>query len=130
MGFVDIIVQYQKFESSIGNKEKATYIGFQLSGQTGPFLAVLKKNWGDYEQLLRAVFSCYHRQTKNLNFFFAPENMKKPPSKVAHNLPQFFFHYCQLAQNQPKSHFLSHKNVSLHDSCVMTLIQSIRQQIL
>jgi hypothetical protein len=26
-----------------------------------------------------------------LKTFFAPENMKKPPSKVAHNRPHFFF---------------------------------------
>ena len=29
--------------------------------------------------------------------------------------PQFLFQYCQLNQNQPKSHFLFHKNVSLRD---------------
>ena len=28
-------------------------------------MAVLKKNWADYEQLLRAVFLCFHWQ-----FFF------------------------------------------------------------
>ena len=47
---------------------------------------------------------------------------KKLPSKVAHNRPQFFFQYCQPAQNQPKSHFLFHKNVSLCDFYVMTLL--------
>ena len=30
---------------------------FQLSGQTGPFLAVLKKNWADYEQLFKFLNS-------------------------------------------------------------------------
>ena len=45
--------------------------------------------------------------------FFAHENMKKTPSKVAHNLPKHFFQYCQPAQNQPKSHILFHKNGSL-----------------
>jgi hypothetical protein len=35
--------------------------------------------------------------------FFAPENMKKTLSKVAHNRPNYFFPYCQPAQNQPKS---------------------------
>ena len=48
--------------------------------------------------------------------------MKKQPSKVAHNRPQFFFQYCQLAQNQSKSQFLFHKNCSPHDLCIMTLI--------
>ena len=41
--------------------------------------------------------------------------MKKPSSKVAHNQPKFFFQYCQPAQNQPKSYFLFHKNVSLRN---------------
>ena len=27
---------------------------------------------------------------KKSEFFFVPQNMKKPPSKVAHNQPQFF----------------------------------------
>ena len=36
--------------------------------------------------------------------------MKKPPTKVAHNRPNFFFStYCQAAQTQSKSHFLFHK---------------------
>ena len=34
---------------------------------------------------------------------FVRENMKKPPLKVAHNRPRFFFQYCQ-----PKSQFLFH----------------------
>ena len=29
--------------------------------------------------------------SKKLTFVFAPENMKKPPSKVAHNRPPKFF---------------------------------------
>ena len=43
----------------------------------------------------------------------------KLPSKVAHN-HNFFFHYCQLAQNQPKAHILFHKNGSLRDFYIMT----------
>ena len=61
---------------------------------------------------------------KVLNYFFAPENIKNPPSKVPHNWPQTFFissMYWQLAQNQPKSHFLFHENVSLRDFYLMTL---------
>ena len=60
-------------------------------------------------------------RTKKLNnklHFFAPENMKKPPSKVAHNRPNFF-QYCQPAQNQPKSHIRFHKNGSLRDFYIM-----------
>ena len=42
-------------------------MGFHLPGQTGPFLAVLKKTLvADYEQLLRAVFSCFQGQKKYL----------------------------------------------------------------
>ena len=52
--------------------------------------------------------------------FFALENMKKPLSESA----PIFFQRCQPAQNQPKSNFLFHKNVSLHDFNVMTLILS------
>jgi hypothetical protein len=33
------------------------------------FGPVEKKTWADYEQLLRAVFSCFHKQKKNLKFF-------------------------------------------------------------
>ena len=61
-----------------------------------------------------------------LTFFFAHENMKKPSSKVAHNQPQFFFQYCQPAQNQPKSHFLFHKNASRCDFYIMTLSTDIK----
>ena len=48
--------------------------------------------------------------------------MKKLLSKVAHNRPKrFFFQSCRPAQNLPKTHFLFHKNVSLHDFYIMTL---------
>ena len=58
---------------------------------------------------------------KKILCFFAPENMKKPTSKVAHNQPPIFFQYCQPAQNQPKSQFLFHKKCSPRDLCIMTL---------
>ena len=59
---------------------------------------------------------------KRIDIFFAPENMKKLLSKVAHNRPKrFFFQSCRPAQNLPKTHFLFHKNVSLHDFYIMTL---------
>ena len=57
---------------------------------------------------------------KNI-YFFPHKNMKKPPSKVAHSQPNFFFQYCQPAQNQPKSHFLFHKNDSLRDFYIIIL---------
>jgi hypothetical protein len=40
-----------------------------------------------------------------LNIFFAHENMKKTPSKVAHNRPQFFFQYWPGCLNQPRIDF-------------------------
>ena len=39
------------------------------------------------------TFLCYNIEKK---LFFAPENMKKTPSKVAHNRPRTFFHYCRM----------------------------------
>ena len=39
--------------------------------------------------------------------FFAPENMKKPPSKVAHNRP--FFLYCPGCPNGPKTDIPHHQ---------------------
>ena len=46
--------------------------------------------------------------------FFGPENMKKLPSKP------ILFQCWQPAQTQSKSHFLFHKNVSLHVFYIMT----------
>ena len=47
-----------------------------------------------------------------IKIFFAPENIRKTPSKVAHNLEKrCFFQYCQLAQIS----YIFHKNGSLHD---------------
>ena len=40
---------------------------------------------------------------KNLKKFFAPENMKKTPSKVAHNWPPIFFQYWPNCPNGPKT---------------------------
>ena len=52
--------------------------------------------------------------------------MKKLLSKLAHNRPQtFFFQYCQPAKNQPKYHILFHKNGSLRDFYIMTLVLTI-----
>ena len=49
--------------------------------------------------------------------------MKKTPSKAAHNrLKPFFFQYCQLAQIQPKSQFLFHKNLPQRDFSIMPLL--------
>ena len=40
--------------------------------------------------------------------------MKKLTAKAAHNQPNIFFQYCQLAQNQPRSQFLFHENYNDH----------------
>ena len=73
----------------------------------------------DIMQLFSADTTMFLKETLK---FFACENMKKPASKVAHNRPQFFFQYCQPAQNQPKSNILFHKNGSRCDFYIMTLI--------
>ena len=70
-------------------------------------------------QKKRSTLLCF---LKKFNILYAPENMKKTASKVAHNGPKFFFQYCQLAQNQPKPHILFHKNDPLHDFYIMALI--------
>ena len=36
----------------------------------GPVSSTEKKNLADYEQLLRAFFSCFHQQKNLLKFFF------------------------------------------------------------
>jgi hypothetical protein len=46
---------------------------------------------------------------KNLTFFFAHENMKKPPSKVAHNWSRFFFQYRPGCPNGPKTEIPYHQ---------------------
>ena len=38
-------------------------------------LEVLKKNWADYEQLLRPVFSCFHGQKIFLKNILDDENI-------------------------------------------------------
>ena len=55
------------------------------------------------------------------DIFFAPENMKISPLKVAQNWTRPFFQYCQLAQIQPKSQFLFHKNLPPRDFSIMTM---------
>ena len=54
--------------------------------------------------------------------------MKKTPSNDSHNLHPFFSVLPtspKPAQNQPKPHFLFHKNVSLRDFCRMTLVKRL-----
>ena len=72
-------------------------------------------NFQEFFQFFSASFYNIFKKIKFFKTFFAPENMKKPTSKVAHNRSKCFFQYCQPAQNQPKSQFLFHKNCSLGD---------------
>ena len=46
---------------------------------------------------------------KKKNFFFDPENMKKPPSKVAHNRPPTFFMYWPGCPNGPVTEIMYHQ---------------------
>ena len=78
---------------------------------------------------------------KKIKFIFAHENMKKPPSKVAHNRPQFFFQYWPGCQNQPRIDFLYYKyvprlwsvifvhtTIELYWNSVIAFIVSVLQQ--
>ena len=42
-------------------------MGFQLFGQSGSFLAAVKKNWTDYKHLLRLFLSRFLEQKISLN---------------------------------------------------------------
>ena len=53
--------------------------------------------------------------------FFTNENKKKNILKSSILYSPIFFQYCQLAQNQPKSHILFNLNGSLRDFYKMTL---------
>ena len=46
---------------------------------------------------------------KKINLFFAPENMKKLLSKVAHNHPNFFFSIANRPKTSPNLNFCSIK---------------------
>ena len=58
-------------------------------------------------------------------YFFCPQKHEKNGLKSC----SIFFQYCQPAQNQPKSHILFHKNVSLHDFYIMTLHSSMYRNL-
>ena len=59
---------------------------------------------------------------KKMKLFFCPlKTWKNHLQNLLIIGPQYFFQYCQPAQNQPNSHFLFHKNVSLRDFYIITL---------
>ena len=45
---------------------------------------------------------------KNQNFFLPMKSWKNGPEKLLIISPNFFSEYCQMAQNQLKSHFMFH----------------------
>ena len=49
--------------SNFYGKEIEIWAGFGPVGNT-------KKNWADYEQLLKAVFSCFQGQKKTFKIYF------------------------------------------------------------
>ena len=51
------------------------------------------------QDTIENVSSPIKNQKENLNFIFAPENMKKPLTKVAHNWPRPFFSVLSIGQN-------------------------------
>jgi hypothetical protein len=65
--------------SYLGIQAKSLYISralkifygteIEILAGFGPFGNTEKKIWANYEQLLRAVFSCFHGQKKGLKFF-------------------------------------------------------------
>ena len=58
----------------------------------------------------------FQKKKKN----FAPENMKKPPSKVAHNRPKLFFSVLPTGPKSAQISYSFHKNGSLRDFYIMT----------
>ena len=78
-------------------------------------LAILKKNWADYEQLLRAVFSCFHGQKK----CFAPENMKKRSQKLLITGP--FFSVLPTGPRPAQISDIFNRNLPPRDFSKMTL---------
>ena len=74
----------------------------------------------DITQLFRADATVFKKSDH--------ENMKKTPSKVAHNQP-IFFSITNRQKNQPKSQFLLHRNCSPRDLCVISLAESRREQV-
>ena len=55
-----------------------------------------------------ATFQCGRQDIFKKNFFLPSKAWKKRPAIFITRAPQFFFQYCQSAQNQPKSPFLFH----------------------
>ena len=72
-----------------------------------------------FMQLLSAETTIFQKKSK---CFFAPDNMKKPPSKVAHNHPKFFFSVLPTSQKPDQISDIFHRNLPLRDFSIMTLI--------
>ena len=80
-------------------------------------LAYLKIHGFFFLTSFYATFQCgrYNIFKKFLTYFFAPENMKKTPSKVAHNLPRFFFSIGPAAQTAQKQKSRTTKSPLIQD---------------
>ena len=69
----------EKSRSAVGD----FYEKYQRFGLVLGQLAKLKKNWADYEQLLRVVFSCCQGQKKDLHkSFFMHQITEKEEEKM------------------------------------------------
>ena len=70
---------------------------------------------GFYHLHLMQLVSVDNSLFKKKVVFLPLKTFIKRPQKLPIIDPQFFFQCCQLSQNHPKSHFLCHKDVSLHN---------------
>ena len=78
-----------------------------------------KKNWRGKKRKKKKKQKKKKKKKKKKKI--APENMKKPSSKVAHNHLKFFFSTANQPKTRPNLRFF-HRNLPLHDFSIMTLI--------
>ena len=73
-------------------------------------------------------FVVNHSKTKKVSTWKLQSYSSRCSQKLLIIGLKLFFHYCQLAQNQPKYHILLHKNGSLCDFYIMTLVKMLLQK--
>ena len=66
---------------------------------------------------------------KNIKLFFAPENMKKTLSKVAHNRPKLFFSVLPTGPKPAQISDIFHRNLPPRDFSIMTLRPYIKRSL-
>jgi len=84
-------------------------------------LSILKKkNWANYEQLLRLVFSCFRGQKNMLNFFLKHCSIR---TKKLHNMSFiiFFFWFKKNGKYSQSIVYCSTRDTSLRDFYILTL---------